>query len=115
MATHTQESTFRSFSTEQAATYAATRGSAYPQPLYQAIFDYHQGERKAVLDVGTGPGNALRALLHYLDYGIGCDASVGMIDQAQKDAEKNGFAERTTFVVAGAEDCAKAVSGTASR
>ena len=104
-----REETFRKFTAEQAAKYAAGRGMSYPEPIYNGVLDYHQGKREAVLDVGTGPGKVARDFLNYFDKAIGCDASEGMIGQAGKDAEKNGLTDRATFFVAGAEDCVSAV------
>lgn len=52
-----QEQTFRKFSPEQAARYAAGRGQQYPAEIYKNVLDFHQGKREVVLDVGCGPGN----------------------------------------------------------
>lgn len=109
-----QDRTFLNFSPAQAAQYAKSRGGSYPAPLYQAIFDYH-GDRShdLVLDVGTGPGKAVWDLLPHFKRAVGCDTSPEMIAQAKRDAiEKLGAAaakERTSFSVAGGEECASAL------
>lgn len=51
--------TFRAFTPDQAAQYAAGRGGAYPEPIYQTIIEYHMGKRELCLDIGTGPGKAV--------------------------------------------------------
>lgn len=104
-----RDETFRGFTPEQAAAYAAGRGGAYPDPIYKTILDFHSGERKLVLDVGTGPGKAVWDLLNYFDRAIGCDVSEQMIVQARKDAEQKGFGGRTSFAVCGGENCSDAV------
>lgn len=104
-----EDKTFRDFTPEQAAAYASGRGGSYPEPLYQDILDFHSGPCETVLDVGTGPGNAVWDLLKYFQRGVGCDASEQMIEQAKTDAIKFGFAERTFFSVAGGEACADAL------
>ncbi|KAJ7218115.1 S-adenosyl-L-methionine-dependent methyltransferase [Mycena pura] len=105
------DNTFVSFTREKAAVYAANRGSSYPSELYQAILEYHHGERNLVLDVGSGPGNAVFGLLPFFKCGIGSDPSVQMIEQAKKEAEKRGVSDRTKFVVCAGEECANVLSG----
>jgi len=110
-----QDHTFLKFTPGQAAQYADGRGGSYPALLYQAISDYH-GDRShdLVLDVGTGPGKAVWDLLPHFRRAVGCDTSPEMIEQAKRDAvEKLGAAgakERTSFSVAGGEDCASALA-----
>ncbi|KAK4556447.1 hypothetical protein LTR86_006591 [Recurvomyces mirabilis] len=110
MSDHVPETTFKNFSKEQAAQYAAGRGTSYPGPLCQAIMEFHEGKRDVVLDVGTGPGLVVLNMLKYCDRGIGCDASTNMIEQAKKDAATHGMADRTSFSTATAENCSEAVS-----
>ena len=107
-----KDTTFLGFTPEQAAAYAAGRGTSYPRPLYQAILDYHTGERDLFLDVGTGPGKVVFDLLPDFKRGIGCDTSPQMIEQARKDAHKHGqhIVDMTKFAVCGGEDCVKALS-----
>lgn len=108
----TKEKTFLAFTPEQAAQYASGRGHSYPEPLYQAVLDYHVGQRETLLDVGTGPGKVVFDLLPHFAHGIGCDASPGMIAQAKLGAEKRGFADRATFVECTGEQCDKALDDT---
>ncbi|KAK5114269.1 hypothetical protein LTR62_002520 [Meristemomyces frigidus] len=110
MAQHVPEKTFKSFTPEQAAAYATGRGQSYPEPLYEAIIRYHQGKLDTVLDVGTGPGKVVRDMLQYCEKGIGCDASVNMIEQAKLDAAQRGLSDQTSFHVADAEHCDEAVT-----
>ena len=105
----TKDRTFVNFTAEQAAQYASVRGTSYPPELYQAIFDYHDGERNLLLDVGTGPGKVVFDLMPHFKHGLGCDASVQMIEQAKKDASRRDISEKTRFVVCAGEDCVKAL------
>jgi trans-aconitate 3-methyltransferase len=106
----TKETTFRSFTPEQAAAYASGRGDSYPEPLYQTILDFHSGAKETVLDVGTGPGKAVWDLLRYFDKAIGCDTSPEMVGRAKQDAVARGVAHRSTFFIVGGEDCASTLS-----
>lgn len=56
---NSKDKTFTNFTPEQAAQYATNRGDAYPKQIYEAIIEYHQGEQKTALDVGTGPGKVV--------------------------------------------------------
>ncbi|KAF7198107.1 putative S-adenosylmethionine-dependent methyltransferase CRG1 [Pseudocercospora fuligena] len=79
-----KDQTFTSFTPEQAAAYASNRGRAYPSALYSRILEYHTGSRDVFFDVGTGPGKVVFDLLPFFKKGLGCDAGVGMIEQAKK-------------------------------
>ena len=50
-----KEETFTSFTADQAARYAVDRGFAYPSEVYDAILNFHNGDRHLLLDVGTRP------------------------------------------------------------
>ena len=107
-----KESTFTTFTADQAAAYATGRGSSYPPALYQRILEYHSNRpRDTVFDVGTGPGKVVFDLLPFFQHGQGCDTSPQMIEQAKKDSEKLGFTTQTRFAVAGGENCADAFPG----
>lgn len=58
-------------------------------------------EKLRILDIGTGTGALLLALLQELPNasGIGTDISEAAITVARGNAERNGLAERCTFVV----------------
>lgn len=105
-----KEKTFVAFTPEQAAQYAAGRAQSYPEPLYQAIFDYHNGPRDTLLDVGTGPGKVVFDLLPHFSRATGCDASPGMIAEAKLGAGKRNLTERVTFVECAGEHCADALA-----
>lgn len=101
-----RDETFRSFTPQQAADYAAGRGGAYPAPIYESILDFHTGPRRLVFDVGTGPGKAVWDLLAYFDRAVGCDTSPEMIAQATRDAAPAAIAPRVRFAVGSGEECA---------
>lgn len=104
-----KEQTFTTFTRDQAAAYASNRGESYPQPIYDAIFDFHDDKpRDVLLDVGTGPGKVVFDLVPRFTMGLGCDSSAGMIEQANRDAARLGLASQTAFAVAGAETCGEA-------
>lgn len=103
------EKTFSAFTSQQAAADAEGRGGSYPQPIYQHILNYHQGPKERFLDVGTGTGKVVTDLIADFKWGIGCDSSVEMIEQAKKDAALLGIAKKTKFAVCGAEHCATAL------
>lgn len=105
----TKDKTFVNFTAEQAAQYATGRGPSYPDELYQTIAEYHKGEFRLLIDVGTGPGKVLFDFLPWFEQGIGCDTSIQMIEQAKKDAVIRDPAKKSSFVVCGAESCAKAL------
>ncbi|TDZ58245.1 putative methyltransferase [Colletotrichum trifolii] len=106
------EQTFSTFSPEQAAAYAKTRGSGYSPVLYQAILDYHsEHPRDVLLDVGSGPGTVVFDLLSHFKRAYGCDTGFQMIEQAKKTATECGFSkEQAVFKVSAAEQCADAFS-----
>ena len=106
-----EERTFKNYTSEQAKTFAAHRGS-YNDKLFNVILDHHRstgGSFGTLLDVGCGPGNSIRSLAKHFDAAHGLDPSpeminvakmVGMEDQA---AETAGGA-RIDFNVGRAED-----------
>ncbi|KAK4500914.1 hypothetical protein PRZ48_009106 [Zasmidium cellare] len=100
----TKEATFKSFTLEQAAAYAANRGKAYPKVLYETILNYHGGETNQFFDVGTGPGTVVFDLLPHFEKSFGTDAGTEMITQAKSDASRLGVEERTEFAVCPAEE-----------
>jgi SAM-dependent methyltransferase len=80
-----EETTFRSFSRAQGASYAQHRLDYHPR-LYRAVLDHHTstgGRLDTLLDVGCGPGNAVRALAPHFAHAVGIDPSEGMIDAAR--------------------------------
>jgi SAM-dependent methyltransferase len=80
-----KETTFRSFTPEQSANYAANRLDYYPR-LYNILLNHHQstgGQLNTVLDVGCGPGTATRSLASVFNHTVGIDPSEGMITTAR--------------------------------
>ncbi|KAK7522087.1 S-adenosyl-L-methionine-dependent methyltransferase [Phyllosticta citriasiana] len=81
-----KDPTFRVYTSSQAATYAQNRGS-YPKELYEFILRRHSdtgGGFAQLLDVGCGPGNAMRDLAPHFDAATGCDPGHEMIATAAK-------------------------------
>ncbi|KAK0702229.1 S-adenosyl-L-methionine-dependent methyltransferase [Lasiosphaeris hirsuta] len=79
------ESTFRSFTANQGADYAQNRRD-YHSRLYEAVVDYHGssgGQFDCLLDVGCGPGIAVRSLAPLFNHATAIDPSRGMIETAQ--------------------------------
>ena len=80
-----QETTFRAFSREQGAAYAEYRLDYHPR-LYNAVLDFHSstgGQLHTLLDVGCGPGTAVRVLAPHFAHAVGIDPSEGMIAMAR--------------------------------
>ena len=106
----TKDKTFVNFTAEQAEQYATGRGYSYPPELYQAILDYHEGPHDLLLDVGTGPGKVIFDMLPSFKHAVGCDTSIGMVEQAKKGAIARGIEAQTRFVQSSGEECYKAVA-----
>lgn len=80
-----QETTFRSYTSTQAASYAAGR-STYPDELIKIVLDHHAstgGKFTTLLDVGCGPANSTRGLSPYFRNVTGADPSPEMINYAR--------------------------------
>ncbi|KAK3301742.1 S-adenosyl-L-methionine-dependent methyltransferase [Chaetomium strumarium] len=80
-----KETTFRSFSRAQGASYAQHRLDYHPR-LYQLVLDHHNatgGRLDTLLDVGCGPGTAVRTLAPHFAHALGIDPSEGMIATAR--------------------------------
>ncbi|QSS63565.1 hypothetical protein I7I51_00623 [Histoplasma capsulatum] len=79
------ESTFRAYTHGQGLSYAQNRLGYEPEFL-QFIIDHHTstgGQLDTIVDVGCGPGTAVRALAPYFAHAIGLDQSEGMISTAR--------------------------------
>jgi SAM-dependent methyltransferase len=79
------EKTFSSYDREQGNKYAKARRDYHPS-LYQTVLDRHTstgGKLHLLLDVGCGPGLAIRVLAPYFTHAIGLDPSSGMVDTAR--------------------------------
>ncbi|OAX78949.1 hypothetical protein ACJ72_06740 [Emergomyces africanus] len=80
-----EEKTFRSYTPGQGSTYAQSR-PGYDPEIYQLVVDHHTstgGQLGTILDVGCGPGTAVRGLAPYFAHAIGLDPSEGMINAAR--------------------------------
>jgi SAM-dependent methyltransferase len=79
------EKTFTSYDREQGNKYANARRDYHPS-LYQTVLDRHTstgGKLDLLLDVGCGPGLAIRVLAPHFTHAIGLDPSSGMVDTAR--------------------------------
>src|SRR6187402_1485133 len=102
----TAEKTFSSYTQEQGAAYAQNRRGYHPN-LYKTILDRHTstgGQLETVLDVGCGPGIAVRALAQHFTHAIGLDPSEGMIKNARLLAGTSSTSEPIRFEISTAED-----------
>jgi SAM-dependent methyltransferase len=83
--TQTSENPWGKFSERQAKEYAHNRRS-YSQKLYDAVLEFHKmtgGGFESLVDVGCGPGVAVRDLGRRFTTAVGLDPSQGMIDTAR--------------------------------
>jgi ubiquinone/menaquinone biosynthesis C-methylase UbiE len=97
--------TFRSYSVEQAKSYASSRLS-YEQALYDTVLNHHAatgGQFGLVLDCGCGPGNATRDVALAFDHAIGVDAGESMIVTAKEVGGKTKSGEDIRYEVSPAE------------
>ncbi|KAL1874020.1 hypothetical protein VTK73DRAFT_574 [Phialemonium thermophilum] len=104
----TQESTFRKYNEQQGKAYAQHRRDYNPS-VYQAILDHHTstgGQLGTVIDVGCGPGNAVRSLAPHFAHAIGIDPSEGMIAAARdlSTEARTTAGESVFFKLSTAED-----------
>ncbi|KAI1632026.1 methyltransferase [Biscogniauxia mediterranea] len=100
------EKTFRSFTRADASSYAQFR-SDYHATLYNTLLKQHTstgGQLDTLLDVGCGPGIAVRALAPRFQHAIGFDPSEGMISGAKELGGTSGSGEPIRFEVSSAED-----------
>lgn len=100
------ETTYRSFNHEQGKNYAQNRGN-YHASLYQIIIDHHTstgGQLNTILDVGCGPGTAVRSLAPRFAHAIGHDHSEGMIGTARSLGGVSSNSEPIRFDISTAED-----------
>lgn len=108
MGKQSEESTFRAYSNQDAATYAKAR-LRYSDELYQTIIAHHTssgGKLDTVVDIGCGPGIATFQLAEYFDKVIGIDPSEGMINTArsQLEASEEKGRDNVRFEISTAED-----------
>ncbi|KAK6498239.1 hypothetical protein TWF506_004478 [Arthrobotrys conoides] len=95
------ETTFRAFSPSQGSDYAKYRRDYHPS-LYREIINYHtskDGKLDTLLDIGCGPGIAVRTFAKSFKHAIGIDASEGMIATAKSLGGKTSTSESIRFEV----------------
>ncbi|KAF2101364.1 methyltransferase domain-containing protein [Rhizodiscina lignyota] len=102
------DTVFRFFNKEQGKNYAQYRLN-YHSRLYQTIVDRHTstgGQLTTLLDVGCGPGTAVRTLAPLFEHAIGIDPSHGMINTAlsMTDAGDATKLEPIRFEISQAEE-----------
>ncbi|KAJ3140362.1 hypothetical protein HK100_010259 [Physocladia obscura] len=100
--------TFRTYTTSQAAAYAAGRGG-YTRTLYDEILDRHEasgGAFTSLLDVGCGTGSATRDLATRFTVARGVDPGESMIAIASQLGGTTATGALVEFSVIAAEDIA---------
>lgn len=100
------EPTFRSYNQMQGATYSQNRPTYHPN-LYRIVIDHHVstgGQLGTILDVGCGPGNAVRDLAPHFKHAIGLDPSEGMIRAARSLGGVSSASEDIRFELSTAEE-----------
>lgn len=106
------ENPWGAFSDRQSKCYAQNRRSYSPK-LYETILDFHKstgGRLQSLVDVGCGPGVAVRDLAEHFSTAVGLDSSEGMIDAAR---EMGGSAASgpIRFELSAAEELGTSLSG----
>jgi SAM-dependent methyltransferase len=98
------EDIFRAYTAAQGQNYSSVRPGYSPE-LFKIIIDHHTstgGQLQTVVDVGCGPGQAIKDLTPFFENAIGLDPSEGMIDTARASAKSANLPIR--FEVSTAED-----------
>jgi trans-aconitate 3-methyltransferase len=81
----TTEHVFSKFNADQGKAYVQARPDYHPY-VYETIINKHKstgGQLDTILDIGCGPGFAVRALAPHFQHAIGLDPSEGMIATAR--------------------------------
>ncbi|KAK0649072.1 S-adenosyl-L-methionine-dependent methyltransferase [Cercophora newfieldiana] len=100
-----REATFRAFTGKQGSNYAQQRRD-YHSRLYNAVTEHHVstgGQFGTLLDVGCGPGIAVRRLAPLFDHAIAIDPSEGMIESALAIPNTSAKSGPIRFAVSSAE------------
>jgi trans-aconitate 3-methyltransferase len=85
MAQPPKDPTFRGYNTAQAQAYVQGRGT-YPPALYELVLSHHistGGSTDTLIEIGTGPGNALRPMALSFTHAYGLDPGPAMIETAR--------------------------------
>ncbi|KAJ5536641.1 hypothetical protein N7513_009827 [Penicillium frequentans] len=108
----TTEKTFSNYNQEQGKAYAQGRPDYHPK-LYQYVTDIHTstgGQFDTLLDVGSGPGNAARALSSHFAHATGLDPSEGMVVTARSIGGVTSTSEPIRYEVSTAEHLGTSLS-----
>ncbi|KAJ5280158.1 hypothetical protein N7478_005530 [Penicillium angulare] len=108
----TKEQTFTNYNHEQGNAYVQGRPDYHPK-LYQYIIDSHistDGQLDTLLDLGSGPGTATRALGVNFAHAIGLDPSESMVATARSIGGVTSISESIRFAVSTAEDLGTSLS-----
>ncbi|KAL2292596.1 hypothetical protein FJTKL_09542 [Diaporthe vaccinii] len=98
--------TFRSYSSAQAAAYAAHR-YGYKNTLIEQVLSLHKsagGSFDVVLDVGTGTGQVIRDVGPFFTTAFGVDPSIEMISKARAIGGTTRTGKDIEFLTCAAED-----------
>lgn len=101
--------TFRTYSSAQAAVYAAQRGG-YKNKLIEKVLSLHQsasGSFDVVLDVGTGTGQVIRDVAPFFTTAFGVDPGTQMIAKAREIGGTTKAGKDIEFLICAAEDLDK--------
>jgi trans-aconitate methyltransferase len=104
------DSTFRSYSLEQAKTYASYRAS-YAPTLCETVLKHHYetgGQFELLLDVGCGPGNSTRDVALSFDQALGVDPGASMIHTARGLGGKTKSGQAIRYEICAAEEISHA-------
>lgn len=104
--TFAPEKIFRAYDHSQGVNYAQRRPN-YHANLYKTIVNHHistGGKLDTILDVGCGPGNAVRDLAPHFTNAIGLDPSEGMISTALSLGGVSSNSQPIRFEISTAED-----------
>jgi len=103
--TDRKETTFRAFTGKQGSNYAEQRRDYHPR-VYNAVIEYHRstgGQFDTVLDVGCGPGIAVRRVAPHFLRAMAIDPSDGMIESALALSSTSAESTPIRFAVSSAE------------
>ena len=104
------DKTFVSYTSSQAASYAAHRGEPYSDRLYEVVAEHHLaggGVLGTLLDVGCGTGSVTRGFGSHFQHVIGVDPSVEMVRQAIGIGGSTRTGELVKYEVQRAEDLSR--------
>lgn len=101
-----KDTVFRDYNSDQGEAYAQSRFDYHPR-VYQTIIDYHTstgGQLHTILDIGCGPGTAVRNLAPQFEKAIGLDHSEGMLKAARSLGGETSTLEPIQYETSTAEE-----------